>query len=104
VVLLGVQTAWCPIQVQTLPLSLLLTFNCTLDVVALVGGCPVGVIGDDPVHVHVIVANGLPPVMTHVRITVELSFIGPDGVGIIDSIDVGSSEIIYFILLLVKHD
>jgi hypothetical protein len=50
------------------------------------------------------VANGLPPVMTHVRITVELSFIEPDGVGIIDGIDVGSSEIRYSILLLVEHD
>jgi hypothetical protein len=31
--------------------------------------------------------------MSHVRITVELSFIGPDGVWIIDDLDVGSSEI-----------
>jgi hypothetical protein len=61
VVLSGVQIAWCPIQIHILPLSLLLTFNCTIDVVALDGGLPVGVIGDDPSHVHVIVANGLPP-------------------------------------------
>jgi hypothetical protein len=31
--------------------------------------------------------------MSHVRITVELSFIGSDGVCIIDGVDVGSSEI-----------
>ena len=87
------QTGWCPIQVQSLPLSFLLTVNCTQDVAVLVGGLPVGVIGDDPSHVHVIVASGLPPFMSHVRITVELSFIGPDGVWIIDDLDVGSSEI-----------
>ena len=89
-VLSVVQRAWCPIQVQTLPLSFLLTFNCTLDVAVLVGGLPVGVIGDDPAHVHATVADGLPPVMTHISITVEFSFIGPDGVCIIDGVDVGS--------------
>jgi hypothetical protein len=31
--------------------------------------------------------------MSHVRITVELSFIGPGGVCVIDGVDVGSSEI-----------
>ena len=71
-----VQTGWCPIQVQILPLSLLLTVNCTLDVTVLVGGLPVGLIGDDPSHIHVIVANGLPPLMTHVRVTAEASVIG----------------------------
>ena len=91
--LLVVQTGWCPIQVQSLPLSLLLTVNCTLDVAVLVGGLPVGVIGDHPAHVHVIVASGLPPFMSHVRITVEFSFIGPGVVCIIDGVDVGSSEI-----------
>jgi hypothetical protein len=70
-----------------------LTVNCTLDVAVLVGGLPVGLIGDDPVHIHVIVASGLPPFISHVRITVELSFIGPDGVCIIDGIEVGSSAI-----------
>ena len=88
-----VQTAWCPIHVQILPLSLLLTVNCTLDVVVLVGGLPVGLIGDDPSHVHAIVASWLPPFMSHVRITAEFSFIGPGGVCIIDGVDVGSSEI-----------
>ena len=88
-----VQTGWCPLQVQILPLSLLLTVNCTLDVAVLVGGLPVGVIGDDPSHIHVIVASGLPPFMSHVRLTVEFSFIGPGGVCIIDGVDVGSSEI-----------
>jgi hypothetical protein len=39
------------------------------------------------------VANGLPPFMSHVRITVDFSFIGPGGVCIIDGVDVGSSEI-----------
>ena len=92
-VLLVVQTGWCPIQVQSLPLSLLLTVNCTLDVAVLVGGLPIVLIGDDPSHIHVIVASGCPPVMSHVRITVELSFIGPDGVCIIDGVDVGSSKI-----------
>ena len=92
-VLSGIQTGWCPIQVQILPLSLLLTINCTVDVAVLVGGLPVGVIGDDPAHVHVIVASGLPPFMSHVRITVEFSFIEPGGVCIIDGVDVGSSEI-----------
>ena len=92
-VLLVVQTGWCPIQVQSLPLSLLLTVNCTLDVAVLVGGLPFVLIGDDPSHIHVIVASGCPPVMSHVRITVELSFIGPDGVCIIDGVDVGSSKI-----------
>jgi hypothetical protein len=48
------------------------------------GGLPVVLIGDDPSHIHVIVASGCPPVMSHVRITVELSFIGPDGVCIIE--------------------
>ena len=67
--------------------------NCTLDVAVLVVGLPVGVIGDDPSHVHVMVASGLPPFMSHARITVELSLIGPDGVCIIDGVDVGSSEI-----------
>ena len=70
-----------------------MTVNCTLDVIVLVGGLPVGLIDDDPSHVHVIVASGLPPFMPHVRITVELSFIGPDGVCIIDGVEVGSSEI-----------
>ena len=93
-VLSVVQTGWCPIQVQILPLSLLLTVNCTLDVAVLVGGLPVRVIGDDPSHVHVIVASGLPPFMSHVRIIVEFSFIGPGGVCIIDGVDDGSSEII----------
>jgi hypothetical protein len=96
VVLLFVQTGWCPIQVQSLPLSLLLTVNCTLDVAVLVGGLPVVLIGDDPSHIHVIVASGCPPVMSHVRITVELSFIGPDGVCIIDGVHVGSSKIRWF--------
>jgi hypothetical protein len=96
VVLLVVQTGWCPIQVQSLPLSLLLTVNCTLDVAVLVGGLPVVLIGDDPSHIHVIVASGCPPVMSHVRITVELSFIGPDGVCIIDGVPVGSSKIRWF--------
>ena len=99
--LLGIQAGWFPIQVQTLPLSVLLTVNCTLDVAVLVDGLPVWLIGDDPAHVHVILASGLPPFMSHVRITVELSFIGPGGFCIIDGDDVGSSEIIYFILLLV---
>ena len=89
----GVQVVWCPIHVQILPLSLLLTVNCTLYVAVLVGGLPVGLIGDDPSHVHVIVASGLPPSMSHVKITVELSLIGPDGVCIIDGVGVGSSEI-----------
>jgi hypothetical protein len=70
-----------------------LTVNCTLDIAVLVGGLPVGLIGDDPSRVHVIVASGLHPFMSHVRITVELSFIGPSGVCIIDGVDVGSSEI-----------
>jgi hypothetical protein len=70
-----------------------LTINCTLDVAVLVGGLPVGIIGDDPSHVHVIVASGLPPFMSYVRITMELSFIGPVGVCIIDGVDVGSTEI-----------
>ena len=92
-VLSVVQAGWCPIHVQTLPLSLLLTVNCTLDVAVLVGGLPVGLISDDPSHVQVIVGSGLPPFMSHVRITVELSLIGPGGVCIIDGVDVGSSEI-----------
>jgi hypothetical protein len=96
VVLSVVQTGWCPIQVQTLPLSLLLTVNCTLYVAVLVGGFPVGLIGDDPSHVHVTVASGLPPFMSHVRMTAKLSFIGPGGVCIIDGADVGSSEIAWF--------
>ena len=89
------QTGWCPIHVQILPLSLLMIVSCTLDVAVLVGGLPVGLIGDDPSHVHAIVASGLPPFMSHVRITVELSFIWswPDGVCIIYGVDVGSSEI-----------
>ena len=95
-VLSGDQTGWCPIQVQILPLSLLLTVNCTLDVAVLVSGLPVWLIGDDPSHVHVIVASGLPPCMSHVRITVELSFIGPDGVCILYGVDVGSSKIRWF--------
>jgi hypothetical protein len=70
-----------------------LTVNCTLDVVVLVDGLPVGLIGGNPLHVHVIVASGLPPFMSHIRITVEPSFIGPGGVCIIDGVDVGSSEI-----------
>ena len=70
-----------------------MTVNCTLDVAVFVGGLPVGIISDDPSHVHVIVASGLPPLMSHVRITVERSFIGPGGVCIIDGVDVGSSEI-----------
>jgi hypothetical protein len=69
------------------------TVNCTLDVTVLVGGLPVVLIGDDPSHVHVIVASGLPPVMSHVRITVDFSFIAPGGSCIIDGVDVGSSEI-----------
>ena len=88
-----VQTGWCPIQVHILPLSLLLTVNCTLDVAVLFGGLPVSLIGDDPSHIHLIVASGLPPVMSHVRITDEASFIGLDGVCIIDGVDVGSSKI-----------
>ena len=92
-VLSVVQTGWRPLQVQILPLSLLLTVNCTLVVAVLFGGLPVGVIADDPSHVHVIVASGLPPFMSHVRITVEVSFIGPGGVCMIDGVDVGSSEI-----------
>jgi hypothetical protein len=67
-----------------------LTVNCTLDVTVLVGGFSVGLIGDDPSHVHAIVASGLPPFMSHVRMTVESSFIGPGGVCIIDGVDVGS--------------
>jgi hypothetical protein len=70
-----------------------LTTNCTLDVAVLVGGLPVGLIEDDPSHIHMIVASGLPPFMSHVRITVELSFTGPGGVCIIDGIGIGSSEI-----------
>ena len=89
-----VQRGWCPIQVQILPLSLLLTVICTLDVTVLVGGLPVELIKDAPSHVHVIVASGLPPFMSHVRMTMEPSFIGPVGVCIIDGVDVGSSEII----------
>ena len=95
-VLSVVQTGWCPIQVQFLPLSLLLTVNCTLDVAVLDGGLPVVLIGDDLSHVHVIAASGLPPFMSHVRITVELSFIGPDSVCMIDGVDVGSSAITWF--------
>ena len=67
--------------------------NCTRDVAVLVGRLPVRLIGDDPSHVHVIVASGLPPFMSHVNITVELSFIGSDGVCIMNGVDVGSSEI-----------
>ena len=72
---------------------MLLTVICTLDVAVLVGELPLGLIGDDPSHVHVIVAGGLPPFMSHVRTIVERSFIGPGGVCRIDGIDVGSSEI-----------
>jgi hypothetical protein len=93
VALLVVQTVWCPIHVQIPPLSILVTVNCTLDVAVLVGGLPVVFIGDEPSHVHIIVASGLPPFMSHVRITIELSFIGPGGVCRIDGVDVGSSEI-----------
>ena len=63
-VLSVVQTGLRPLQVQILPLSLLLTVNCTLVVAVLFGGLPVGVIGYDPSHVHVIVASGLPPFMS----------------------------------------
>jgi hypothetical protein len=70
-----------------------LTVNCTLDVALLVGGLPVGLISDDPSHVHAIVASGLPPFMSHVRMTMEPSFIGPVGVCKINGVDVGSSEI-----------
>ena len=70
-----------------------MTVNCTVDLAVLVGGLPVGLIDDDPSHVHAIVASGLPPVMSHVRIMVEFSFIKPGGVCIIDGIEVGSSEI-----------
>jgi hypothetical protein len=90
---LDLQAGCCPKQVHILPLSLPLTVNCTLDAAILVGGLPVGLIEDDPSHVHIIVASGLPPFMSHVRITVELSFIGPGGVCIIDGVDIGSSEI-----------
>ena len=92
-ILSDVQKGWCPIQVHILPLLLLLTVNCTLYVAVLFGGPPVGLIGDDPSHVHAIVASGLPPVMSHVRMIAEFSFIGPDGVCIIDGVNVGSSEI-----------
>lgn len=68
--------------------TIIVTIDCQLYTV-LVGGLPVILIGDDPSHIHVIVASGCPPVMSHVRITVELSFIGPDGVCIIDGVDVG---------------
>jgi hypothetical protein len=51
-----------------------------LDVAVFVGGLPVVLIGDDSSHVHVIVASGLPPFMSHVRMTVEPSFIEPVGV------------------------
>lgn len=95
-VLSVVQTGWCPIHEQILPLSLLFIVNCTLDVAVLVGGLPVGLISDDLSHVHVVVASGLPPFMSHVRITVELSLIGPGGACIIDGVDVGSSEIRWF--------
>ena len=70
-----------------------MTVNCTLDVAVLVGGLPDGLIGDDPEHVHVIVASGLPPFMSHVRIIVELSSIGPGAVCIIDGVNVSSSVI-----------
>ena len=92
-VLSVVQKRWCATHVQILPLALLLTVNCTLDITVLVEGLPVGLIGDDPSHVHVIVASGLPPFMSHVRITVELSFIGPDSFCMIDGVDVGLSAI-----------
>jgi hypothetical protein len=71
-----------------------LTVNCTLDVAVLVGGLSIVLIGDDPPHVHVILVSGLPHFMSHVRITVELSCIGPVGVCIIDGVDVGLSDII----------
>ena len=70
-----------------------MSVNCTLCVAVLVGGLPVRLICDDPAHVHVIVASGLPPIMSHVRITVELSFIGPGGVCMIYGVNFGSSEI-----------
>jgi hypothetical protein len=79
-------------HVQIIPLSLLLTVNYTLEVAVLVGSLPVGIIINDPSHVHAIVASGLPPFMSHVRMTVELSFIGSGGVCIIDGVDVASSE------------
>ena len=70
-----------------------MTVNCTLDVAVLDGGLSIVLIGDDPPHVHVILVIGLPHFMSHVRITVELSFIGPVSVCIIDGVDVGLSEI-----------
>jgi hypothetical protein len=69
-----------------------LTVDCTLDVAVIVGGLPVGLIGDHSSHFHAIVASGLPPFMWHVRITVELSLIVPTGVCIIDGVEIGSSE------------
>ena len=50
-------------HVHVLPLSLLVTVNCILDVTVLVGGLPVILIGDDLSYVHVLVASGLPPFM-----------------------------------------
>jgi hypothetical protein len=70
-----------------------LTVNCAIDVAVLVCGLPVGLIDDDPPYVHAMVASGVLPFMSHVRITVELSFIEPDGVCIIIGVDIGSSEI-----------
>ena len=60
-VLSVVQTGWCPIHVHILPLSLLFTVTYTLDVAVLVGGLPVGLISDDPSHVHAIVASDYLP-------------------------------------------
>ena len=61
----------------------------SIEVAVLVGALPVGIIINDPSHVHAIVAIGLPPFMSHVRMTVELSFIASGGVCIIDGVDVG---------------
>jgi hypothetical protein len=55
VVLSIVQTGWCSTHVQILPLSLLLTVNCTLDVAVLVEGLPVGLIGTQVKSRHYLV-------------------------------------------------
>lgn len=63
-----------------------------LDITLFVGRIPVDVIGVNPSHCQNKVANGLPPMISHVKITLLSSTIGPLGVCVINRKDSGGSS------------
>lgn len=78
-------------HVHSLLLSSLVTICSTLETTLAVVGAVVVVTVENPSHLHVIIANGLPLTISHERTTLLPSITGSAGVCVIDGGAIGES-------------